>query len=410
MPLAWFNPIAASATGDSHVGSGTECQDAFDYCYSADREWLAVTVCDGAGSCKHSGIASSFVSDRFSRELIKIAARLAKRQFGSWVTDEVLNAVLTIRRELREIAKSDDLKDFHTTLVAVLLGPASSLGGRAGLAVHIGDGAIFGGDLGHDRETSTCYLDEKFYIFSPPENGEYANETYFVTETQWIKRIRVTPLQKTDWIALATDGGCSVALTNNQTPRTPFLPDLITKIVSADHDEYHEILGSMLNDPSIRSLTDDDKTIVILLGNSNVPKTVGSFSLKSVSVAVSPATLQSKPKAVSAPISENLQAQPDAHRTGADRHGSTRLIARLALTASIILFSFGLGLIFGTQWQGPVPPKVTEEASVHFEEAPKKSAPEAHTEPNLQPIQPIPKVVRDESANEKSTTEKSKPE
>jgi serine/threonine protein phosphatase PrpC len=399
MPLAWFNLIAASATGDSHLDSGTECQDAFDYCYSVDREWLAVTVCDGAGSSKQSGVASSYVSGRFSRELIKIATRLSKRQFGSWVTDEILNAVLTIRGELREIAKSDDLKDFHTTLVAVLLGPASSLGGRAGLGVHIGDGAIFGGDLGNDRETSTCYLDEKFFIFSHPENGEYANETYFVTETQWIKRIRVTPLQKTDWIALATDGGCSVALTNNQTPRAPFLPDLITKIVSADPDEYHEILGSMLNDPGIRSLTDDDKTIVILLGNSNIPKTVSSFSLKSVSVGASRATWQAKPTAVSASIRGNIQVQPDAHQEGAGRPRSTRLIVWLTILASIILLSLGFGINDWAQRQGPVPSKITKGASVPSEEAAKQSETEAHTAPYLTPVNPMPNVVRDESVD-----------
>jgi len=395
MPLAWLNPIAASATGDSHVASGTECQDAFDYCYSADHEWLAVAVCDGAGSSKNSGIASSFVSERFSKELIKIATRLSKRQFGSWVTDEVLNAVLTIRRELREIAKSDDLKDFHTTLVAVLLGPASSLGGRAGLAVHIGDGAIFGGDLGHDRETSTCYLDKKFHIFSHPENGEYANETYFVTETQWIKRIRVTPLQKTDWIALATDGGCSVALTNNQTPRAPFLPDLITKIVSADHDEYHEILGSMLKDPEIRSLTDDDKTIVVLLQNLAVTREVSSFSLKAGSVAADQTTWQSIPKKVSAPVTESLQARPYAQLGEAGRYHAAQLMARLIVHVFLILLSFGMGIFVGTWWRDPITPNKTDEVSVPSAEVPKTSAPEAHTDPNLQPMQPNPKVPRD---------------
>jgi serine/threonine protein phosphatase PrpC len=283
MSLPWLYPIAASVIGDSHLREGTDCQDAFDYCYSKDGQWLAIAVCDGAGSCTSSGFSSSFVSEKFSKELVKIADRLSERQFGAWVQDEILNSLLKIRRELRDASKTDDLSDFHTTLVALLLGPERLLAGRVGLTVHIGDGIIIGGDFTYEKMGSVCYLDEDLNVISPPKNGEYANETFFITEPQWIKNIRITPVNKKDWIILATDGGAAAFLNNRSLVQGAFLPSLFSQIVSsASKQDHSQILAAELSKAYVQAMTDDDKTIVLLLDPAKIPSEELSFSINPI--------------------------------------------------------------------------------------------------------------------------------
>jgi hypothetical protein len=347
MPLNWFTPIGANVLGDSHLRSGVECQDAFSFEYSSDQEWLAVTVCDGAGSSKNSGVSSKFVSKKFSSELVRISSLLDRRPFGSWVVDAILGSLIEIRADLREIGGSDNLEDYHTTLLAVLLGPPSKLGDRAGLAVHIGDGAIFSARLSFEVSESINFLDDNFSVISPPENGEYANETYFLTETQWIKKIRITPIPLSNWIALATDGGCAVALNNNLSLRPQFLPVLLDKILAQESSDYASILQKSLSEPSVKSLTDDDKTFVLLLDKIVFESIDGSLAIKGSGSYIKPAGSQ-KPSApnltypqVLDPIAEISEPQ---EKFATLDYGSGGTFDKVIVSVAVLLT--GLMLIF----------------------------------------------------------------
>ena len=101
---------------------------------------------------------------------------------------------------LAELAASARLAldDYSCTLV----GCVASRGG--GCLFHIGDGyAIFQGAVGES-------------VLSRPENGEYADETYFVTDENWKDHLRLTPLA-------APGRGCVIGLMSDGT--APFAVD-----------------------------------------------------------------------------------------------------------------------------------------------------------------------------------------
>ena len=178
-------------------------------------------VCDGAGSARYSKKGAELAAQSYADRLMKIAEELEHRAPGAWINDALIEGVVHIRQELRNVARQDDLRDYHTTLLAVLVGPGG------GVCVHIGDGAIFGGRFSEQDGKSIINAD---WFLSEPENGEYANETFFITEASWIKHLRISPLPSLEWIALATDGGAALALTAKNEIKPDFMPTLFKEL------------------------------------------------------------------------------------------------------------------------------------------------------------------------------------
>ena len=241
----------SSVIGQGHIQTGLPCQDSSSVLESADGQWLAIAVSDGAGSAKHSELSSRFITDFFSKSLISLSEELGKREIGAWINDYVVECILKARNELRKLANSDNLRDYHCTLVACLLGETG------GFLIHIGDGAVIGGKT-IPTETKSDYFS------SLPENGEYSNETFFVTEGDWIKRLRITPINSVDWIMLGTDGGTSLSMVNDSEPKWGFVVPLFEMIKKEkDLDKRNAKLKSVLADTQADKLTGDDKTICL---------------------------------------------------------------------------------------------------------------------------------------------------
>jgi hypothetical protein len=171
---------------------------------------------------------------------------------GTWITDFIVQKILDTRAELRVLASEDNISDFNSTLVACLLSPTG------GFSIHIGDGAIFG-------ESN----DGRLEVISSPENGEYANETFFVTEPHWIRHLRVTPMKPMRWLTLCTDGGTALTMENEEVVKTGFVYPLLRAIASTDNREQKsKILEGFLSDPKADTLTTDDKTVVVMMASS----------------------------------------------------------------------------------------------------------------------------------------------
>ena len=169
----WY-ASGSSIVGQSHISTNTPCQDKHQIRTSANGEWVAIAVCDGAGSAEFSEKGATVTSSYFCSELIRLSEQLQNRAPGGWINDFVISCVLNVRESLRSIAGSDDLRGYHCTLVSALVGPSG------GFAIHIGDGAILGGKFKSDIENKSTELNSNF-IISNPENGEYSNETFFIT-------------------------------------------------------------------------------------------------------------------------------------------------------------------------------------------------------------------------------------
>lgn len=276
----------SSVIGSGHSKTGTPCQDSCAVKESDNGKWLSIVVSDGAGSAKHSEVSSNFVVKFFSDSLISLSQELDRRDPSSWVNDYVIDSILKVRNELRAMAKSDDLRNYHCTLVACLIGETG------GFLIHIGDGAVFGGkSMSADMKRD--------YFSSLPENGEYSNETFFITEGDWIKHLRITPINSLDWILLATDGGTSLSMINDSEPKWGFV-DPLFKLIKNEKNLHarNEKLTLTLSDSQADKLTSDDKTICMAFKKGlefNEMQTISSENPSKTQPQVSKNNLAEKP-------------------------------------------------------------------------------------------------------------------
>ena len=318
---------AAKQVGISHKETGAPCQDSFDIERSEDGKWIAVAVCDGAGSAKHSEFGSSLVSKTFAKRLILLSKEVETRQPGAWINDFVIQQILNVRDELRIGAGSDDLRDFHTTLVAFLM---SDFGG---FAIHIGDGAILGG-VAKESGDSTEIDDEVF--ISKPENGEYSNETFFITEGDWIKHLRITPMPPLDWIFVGTDGGSAFFADPADSPKQDFITSFITDLKDRDLGAWSQRIGEILSDKQADKITNDDKTLIFFAKDGFMQKRK-KLIFKAIK-KIDPIIISSPRPSVILPKKDQLKIKKEVAKS----RSVIRILLLLALFISALAFIFSL--------------------------------------------------------------------
>lgn len=253
-PTGWA-VAAASVRGKSHEESGSVCQDSHYVESSSDGLWLAVAVSDGAGTADRSDESSRLVCRSFAKFLLAQAPKLQRQPPGDWLIDAILRHVLDFRESLRLQCGSEDIRQYHCTVLAALLGPTG------GISVHIGDGALFGGSVSRWDHQTVGFSAETWV--SNPENGEYANETFFITEKSWVKHLRVVPLPKLDWLVVGTDGGTALALDSKDVPKTGFVLPVFEELLGKESDTARaQRLSEIMSDRQADRVTGDDKTLV----------------------------------------------------------------------------------------------------------------------------------------------------
>jgi serine/threonine protein phosphatase PrpC len=174
--LSHWHVVGVSTIGTSHKQSGAECQDTWAVSQAAIPDSLeavtAVCVSDGAGSAEKAFVGAkltAFAVSDWLREHFPFALTLSQNQIGK-------ACLAKIRRLVRRAAKRAGCSpnDYAATLVAVCVGSDG-----AWLALHLGDGGIIG-------EFANQVL-----VVSPPEKGEFANESWFVTSPDAQEHLRV---------------------------------------------------------------------------------------------------------------------------------------------------------------------------------------------------------------------------
>lgn len=254
--MAW-RIYAASATGTSHVGKGIPCQDAF--AFHAEGERLVAVVCDGAGSASRSDQGSRLVADTVTRVL---SERL-RTGSADWDDEDAFEAIAseaieTARAALIDIA--DAAKASLSSYAATLVGFAGD--GQRGWFFHIGDGI----GVAEALSASEASADESSVV-SAPENGEYSNETYFVTGDAWRQHLRVLAVTApTARLALMSDGAMPFAMDKGNTGLfKPFIEPVARYLASVGEDDGSRALFGTLDDPRTHGITSDDKTLLIAL-------------------------------------------------------------------------------------------------------------------------------------------------
>tara|TARA_Y100000310_G_scaffold343990_1_gene454406 strand:- start:3001 stop:4179 length:1179 start_codon:yes stop_codon:yes gene_type:complete len=176
-------------TGKSHIEKKTPCQDRT---YSKTHNGITViTLADGAGSCKNSDTGAEIVT-KVVADLICNNFTFLFKKTKEEISKNILNEIL---KHLGAKSKKLNvkLKDLSSTLLF------AGVKGNQYIAGHIGDGLI--GYYFNDSETHVKTLSE-------PENGEYANETFFTTSNDAIKHFRIykDKLDKITGFILMSDG------------------------------------------------------------------------------------------------------------------------------------------------------------------------------------------------------------
>ena len=249
--------VAASATGFGHARQGLPCQDAFDH--SRTGQWFVAVVCDGAGSASQSDIGAEYAARTIVRELVLVLDMAPGQRHGSesfW-EKAVVASIGSARALLREekAGLPADLADYHATVVGAVVGP------EYGLFFHIGDGAAFA--FNQKDGAADC-------IVSAPENGEYADQTYFFTMDNWRDHLRLTFFDDVrDTIALMSDGAMSFAAARGgQGPDPGFMGPVLRYLDQVDEHTGSKALENTLASERTHAITSDDKTVLIALKRS----------------------------------------------------------------------------------------------------------------------------------------------
>jgi hypothetical protein len=237
--------FAASAIGKHHLDVGIPCQDAF--AFERAGEHLIAVVCDGAGSAAHSDQGATTVA----REIVAgLAALVAAPDASTAVSVDAITAVVKAARDhLADMAAEQQiaLRDLACTLVGVVVAP------NGGWAFHIGDGLAL------------AAIEAGEPLVSSPDNGEYANETYFLTAEDWAAHLRLLPLPGgVTSLALMSDGAMPFVMNRARNALfEPFIAPVTKYLADIGEEEGSTGLAATLGDERTWSITGDDKTLLL---------------------------------------------------------------------------------------------------------------------------------------------------
>ena len=246
--------VGASVVGTSHLARDLPCQDAHCVgCFTgATGEVLWCVAADGAGSARFADQGAEFVCDKLETKIIRWLD-----EFDGDITalDETVirKWIARVREQLAECAQEAGvtLRDYACTVSGIIAGPDRSV------CFQIGDGAIVVSDGNEDYQT----------VFWP-ENGEYVNATYFVTDEHFEQALMVEVLPYSPChVAVFTDGLLRLALhLASQSVHRPFFDPMFARLEIEPPGRVEHLeaaLEHFLYTPAITSRTDDDKTLIL---------------------------------------------------------------------------------------------------------------------------------------------------
>ena len=255
MSDAAWRYVYTSVRGTGHLDTDLPCQDAslaHQAINSADEAFLILLASDGAGSAARSEEGSQLVCEE-ALKLLEYRFTSAEFRPGEDYGVEIvhqLRGLLTTRAEELGCA----LRDLACTLTVAVILPDWAW------FLQIGDGAII-------VQPSTA---EPFKVVFWPDNGEYTNQTYFLTDVP-DEHVHTRLTERAfGRVSLITDGLQTLALMLAERRAHPpfFLPMFGTVEAAPDEGELaHQALvpalSRFLDSRPINARTNDDKTLVL---------------------------------------------------------------------------------------------------------------------------------------------------
>lgn len=188
-------------------------------------------------------LLKTFVKDLSPEEQIEFLFNdEVNMEFSDDETDEIRNLL------------TNNLDDFCCTLLFVAATETEVF------TAHVGDGYIFTGDL--DCKDGLLKIVDQH--FSYPENGEYDNQTFFVTDYDVDEHLRITSyFIKTNTIIVMTDGADNFLIAPNRKdlhlPVIQKINDL--RMENKEKLTLQEILKRSFTQRDIFKVSDDDASI-----------------------------------------------------------------------------------------------------------------------------------------------------
>jgi hypothetical protein len=255
--MSWTH-LSLSVTGKSHSDRNEPGQD---YCRAgavtfAERDFFIGLAADGAGSTTRGGTGAEIACETLYHQIL---AAIRKGDPPSRVTDDEIRTWISTSREAILARAQDDgqrLREYACTLIGVVLSDDYAL------CFQIGDGCIVTGD------------DTGYHTVFWPEQGEYANTTFFVTDEDFLDHIRIDRREKLPGeIALFTDGLQNLVLSfSTRTVHEGFFRPLFTALrknsKNGDEVDLTTHLMALLSSDDVNARSDDDKTLVLAV---NIP-------------------------------------------------------------------------------------------------------------------------------------------
>ena len=255
----------ASVAGRSHLKTRTPCQD-----YVAARESNGVTcvsLADGAGSRERSDTGAqvavtatlAYVCKNFEslwQNMDKHNAKAAQR-----LVNRCLDA---FRRKSAKLGCT--INDLACTLSFVAYSRGRYIAG------HLGDGVIASVDSNGQLQT-----------LSPPENGEFANTTWFLTDPKAISKLRLYRghIEAPTGFVIMSDGTAESLYQKSSGAPAPAVQKLLEWNATLPGKKFRAVLSENLQQ-SIASKTVDDCALGLLsiLNREGSIKSVGSAEQK----------------------------------------------------------------------------------------------------------------------------------
>lgn len=261
---------SASIRGTGHVKNDLPNQDAYEVAESRDGSSIAAVVSDGAGSASQAEegakacarIMAGILLDIADNHRDAIAGALGHNTRAQQLLQECVTQGLKKVRDTLD-PTGQRLQDYHHTFTGAVLTPTG------GFVVQIGDSPaiVTRAEIVLDKSGGRKEVD--FFArhdVHMPEKGEYANETSFVTQPDWLANLRYFPFHCDNHraVLLMSDGTGELAISKGQAFR-PFIGTLIHQMLAArNRQERDQVLLDNLTHPQADELTADDKTLVIL--------------------------------------------------------------------------------------------------------------------------------------------------
>lgn len=232
---AWMS-VAAAVRGRGHERDGRPCQDRV---VSDGSIPTGIALADGAGSASHAEVGALCAADTALNVL----------RTSPWDDEIGVRVVDAVQAQIRDLADRMDVKAraLSSTLLAVVVRDDQFL------AVHVGDGVV------GVRES------DGLRVLSPPDNGEFANETYFVTGRSALDRVRVYrgSALDVDGFVLMSDGAAASFYDPKQNRLAPGVEKLGRGLSTHSPESVSSALIQALAQ-NARARTQDDCSLALL--------------------------------------------------------------------------------------------------------------------------------------------------